>query len=293
MKPKNCHFVVLVICFGIALNSFGQLVVNAGKDTTYCTDPNTTAIPMGLSVSIKNGIEPYNYAWECVVVPFSTLKPQTASDILDDSTLVSPTIKEPIWAYTDDKVKFILNVSDHIGNQAKDSIYVDFSRCVWILGYQVIEINKGDSIWLDAGTPQGSIVVYHWEPSTGLSNPDSSATWCKPDVKTDYFLTAIDTSGCSCSNHLYEIRIISTNSDTKLNPDGKVNPFQKGSKVYFNNKMNKETLVSVFSLDGKSVHRCSTNSDNVEVDKLLPQRGTYIIKISLEGDIGICKFLKH
>lgn len=293
MKIKNYKYLALLFFLGVAFQSLGQLIVDIGKDTTYCTDPNTTAIPMGLNINIQNGIEPYTYAWECMVVPFGYQVPHMASDILDDSTKVSPTIIDPIWIYTENKVKFTLKVIDHLGNRAQDSINVDFSRCVWTLGYQVIELNKGDSIWLDAGTPQGSIAAYHWDPSSGLSNPDSSATWCKPEVKTDYFLTTIDTYGCSCSNHIYEIRIIPTNSDIKLDPEWKFNPYQKGSKVYFNNKMDKEASVFMFSLDGKLVLQCSTNSDNVDVGKLLPKRGTYIIKISLEGDIGICKFLKH
>lgn len=294
MKTKKCNFLLLTLCFGFfsTISSYGQLSVDVGKDTTYCSDPNTTAIPMGLKVSVKNGVEPYTFAWECVVVPYGTLKPLTASDILNDSTLISPIIKEAVWILTENKVKFILHVTDHIGNRVKDSINVSFSRCTWILGYQVIEINKGDSIWLDAGTPQGSVAAYYWEPSSGLSNPDSSATWCKPAVKTDYSLTAIDTSGCSCSNQIYEIRIITTNTDPKLNSESNINPFQKGSRVYFNNKMNQEALVFMFSLDGKLIHQCSSFTDNIDVSRLLTERGTYIIKISLNGNIGVCKYLK-
>ena len=294
MKTKKNIFLLLILCFGFfsAISSYGQLSVDVGKDTTYCSDPNTTAIPMDLKVSIKNGVEPYTFAWECVVVPYGILEPLTANDILNDSTLISPTIKEAVWLFTENNVKFILHVTDHLGNKVKDSINVDFSRCVWILGYQVIEINKGDSIWLDAGTPQGSVAAYYWEPSYGLSNPDSSATWCKPEVKTDYFLTSIDTSGCSCSNQIYEIRIITTNIDSKLNSESSTNPFQKGSRVYFNNKMNQEAMVSIFSLDGKLIHKCSSDTDYIEASQLLPERGTYIVKISLNGNIGVCKYLK-
>jgi hypothetical protein len=292
MKIKKCYFVLLISYFGFSFSSFGQLTVDVGKDTTYCSDPGTSSISMGLKVKIKNGVAPYTLAWECVVVPYGILKPLTASDILNDSTLISPTIKNAIWIFTENKVKFILYVTDHLGNRVKDSINVDFSRCVWILGYQVIEINKGDSIWLDAGTPQGSVAAYHWDPSSGLSNPDSSATWCKPEVKTDYFLTSIYTSGCSCSNQIYEIRIITTNTDSKINSENNINPFQKGSRVYFNNNINQEALVSMFSLDGKLIHKCISNTNYIEASQLLPERGTYIVKISLNGNIGVCKYLK-
>jgi hypothetical protein len=293
MKSKKIPIILLLLSFILTNNSFGQMIVEIGKDTVYCTDPNTTSIPMGLNVNIKNGVEPFRFAWECKVVPNGILKPLTASDILDDSTMVSPILIDPIWLYSENKVKFILHVSDHLNNRAEDSIQVDFSRCVWILGYRVIEIIQGDSIWLDAGTPQGSILAYHWEPSVGLSNPDSSATWCKPEIKTNYFLTAIDTSGCSCSNEIYEIRIIPTNIDSKINSENNINPFQRGSRVYFNNNMNQEALTSIFSLDGKLINQYTTSNDNIDVTQLLTEKGVYIIKISLNGNIGVCKYLKH
>jgi hypothetical protein len=293
MKIKKCYFVLLISCFGFSFISSGQMNVDVGKDTTYCSDPNTTAIPMGLKVNIKNGVAPYTIAWECLVVPYGILKPQTASDILNDSTIVSPSIIDGAWLYTD-KIKFTLNVADHAGNYAKDSINVGFSGCGCVLGYQVIELNEGDSVLLDAGTPQGSVAAYFWEPSDGLSNPGSSVTWCKPDVTTNYSIVRVDTFGCACSCHAYEIRIIPTNSENiKSNPAGNINPFQKGTKVYFNNKMNQEALASVFSLDGKLLHQCCSNTDNIEVSELLPKRGTYIIKISLNDDIGVCKYLKY
>jgi hypothetical protein len=294
MKIRIDFFSMILLCFClmISLSSFGQLTVDVGKDTTYCSDPNTTSIPMGLKISIKNGVEPYTLAWECLVVPYGILKPQTASYVLNDSTILSPSIINGAWLNAD-KIKFILNLADHAGNYAKDSINAGFSGCAYIQGYQVKFLNKGDSIWLDAGTPQGRFAAYYWEPSYGLSNPGSSATWCKPDVTTSYFITAIDTSGCRCSNLAYEIRIITTDTNTKINPESKINPFQKGSKVYFNNKINQEALVSMFSLDGKLLHQCSSNTDNIEVSELLPKRGTYIVKITIKEEVGTCRFISQ
>ncbi len=293
MKIKKCYLVLLISYFGFSFSSFGQMTVDAGKDTTYCTDPGTTSIPMGLKVNTKNGVAPYAIAWECKIVPYGILAPLTASDILNDTTLISPTIIKGVWLFTD-KITFTLLVTDHAGNRVKDSIKVGFSSCSCVLGYQVIELNKGDSVLLGAGTPQGSVGAYFWEPSDGLSNPDSSATWCKPDVTTNYSIVRVDTFGCACSCHAYEIRIISTNSENiKLNPVGNINPFQKDTKVYFNNRMNQEALVSLFSLDGKLLHQGSSNIDYFEVSELLPKRGTYIIKISLNGDFSVCKYFKY
>jgi len=198
MKIKKSYFVLLIFCYGFSFNSFGQLTVDVGKDTIYCSDPGTSSIPMGLKVNIKDGVAPFTLAWECLVAPYGILKEQTVSDVLNDSTILSPSIINGAWLYTN-KIKFTLNVIDHAGNYAKDSINVGFSNCACVLGYQVIELNKGDSVLLNAGTPQGRVAAYYWSPSDGLSNPDSSVTWCKPDVTTNYSIVSVDTFGCAGS----------------------------------------------------------------------------------------------
>ncbi len=292
MKSRNFNFELLVLCFSFffTLSSHGQLFVDAGNDTTFCTGPNTDSLIIGANVKIENGVEPYTIAWECEVN--SILGLETASDILNDSTLISPTIINGCWVYTNG-VKFTINVTDSVGNYAKDSINVGFSGCGCVLGYQVIFLNKGDSTWLDAGIPGGRFTAFYWEPSDGLTDPGSASTWCKPDTTTDYFIVSVDTFGCTCSCHSYEIRIITTNSeDFELHSKGNINPCQKGTKVYFNNAMNLEALISLFSLDGKLLHESSTFNDNFEVSRLLHKRGIYIVKISIGGNIGICKFLK-
>jgi hypothetical protein len=227
------------------------------------------------------------------VIPYGILSPLTASDILNDTTLLSPIIKNGIWLSTD-KITFVLNVTDHDGHSARDSILVGFSRCACVLGYQVIEISEGDSIWLDAGTPAGAISSYHWEPSNGLSNPDSSATWCKPEVATNYFLARVDTFGCVCSCLAYEIRINPTNAENiQIIPSGNINPFQKGRKVHFNNMRNHEALVYWYSMEGKLLYQCSTRSDNIDFPNVLLNRSTYIVKILLDEKFGICKFVNY
>ena len=296
MKTNKCSFLLLFsfwCCLLWSFDSYGQLKLELGNDTTYCSDPNTTAIPMGIKVDIKNGVEPYIYAWECKIVPYGILKPQTASDVLNDSTLLSPTFINGIWLYAD-KIKFILHVKDHAGNSVKDSVNFRFSSYGCILGYQVIELAKGDSVWLDAGKPSGSVASYYWEPVEGLTTPQNSATWCKPIVTTNYSIVSVDTSGCIISCHAYEIRIIATGSENQLSNTGSIlQPFQKGSKVYFNNSKNQEASVSVFSLGGKLLHQCTTMDDHIEVSSVLAKKGTYIVKISLGGKVGSCKYFNY
>ena len=211
MRTNKCFFRLLLFCSCLvySFNTYGQLTLDVGNDTTYCSDPNTTAIPMGIKVDIKNGVGPYTYAWECKFVPNGVLKPQIASDVLNDSTLMSPTFIDGVWLYAD-KIKFILHVTDQAGQSAKDSLNLRFLSYACTLGYRVVELVQGDSVWLDAGNPSGSVAARYWEPSDGLSTPRSSATWCKPTVTTNYSIVSVDTSGCIISCHAYEIRVIPT-----------------------------------------------------------------------------------
>lgn len=267
----------------------GKFSVDAGNDLHFCTEGQENNFLLNAQVNIQNGVAPYQYAWECkvdlIVMHF------TASDILNDSTLLYPTIKEPVSSFNEEKTKFILNVTDANGNKAMDSILVGFTRCSYVLGYIVKEINKGDSIWLDAGSPHGSIKQLYWEPSYGLSNPDSSATWCNPEVNAGYSVVAVDTFGCTCTNYSTEIRIKTPNSKSELNLAKDIKPIQKSSAVVFRNVEKSEASIAIFSSDGKLVHQCIVKDDHIDLSGLLTKKGIYIVKVSLGNEVEVCKFL--
>jgi hypothetical protein len=248
---------------------------------------------MGIKVNIKNGIEPYSYAWSCEIVPFGIYEKQTASDILNDTTLISPTITKAVWFYTKE-IKFKLTVFDKSGLFVLDSVNVRFSTCGCLLGYQVVELNKGDSTLLDAGKPTGKITKLYWEPGYGLTNPDSSATWCKPDSSMNYFIVSIDTFGCSCSCHAYEIRVITTNSPKlPISSNSSLCPYQLGSKIYYNNIMNKEVQILVFSISGILLYSIKTVEDNIDLANVLNKSGLYVVTLTYNGNYESCKFLKE
>jgi hypothetical protein len=183
-----------------------EIIVDAGNDTTICMGFYTDSVNIGTNARIVGGTKPYKIAWECNAELFN--RHYTASDILVDTTVLSPTIL-PDFTYFD-KLEFNLRVIDSVGYSASDSLTVNFSRCGCTTGYSVIFLNKGDSVWLDAGEPDERFVKKYFEPSYGLTFPDSSGTWCKPEVTTDYSIVSVDSTGCSCSCHAYEIRVWGT-----------------------------------------------------------------------------------
>ena len=282
MKIKKYIQALFFICLTlvIAKSGFSQITVDAGKDTTYCAGLSPDTMYLGTNIYIINAVEPYSYRWECKVELSPTLI-FTASDYLNDTTIATPYYKD--WLTDTEKVKFFVFVTDNEGNSAMDSINIGFSGCTCLTGTIVVEINKGDSVWLDAGSDShGKYKKSFWEPKYGLTHPDSSATWCKPKVKTSYSLVQIDTFGCTCSCPVYEIRIISTKvNEFNSKKDNLLEIRQDGTEIYFNNPLKKEAHITLYSINGIKKHNLKIADDYFELAGLLKKKGIYIVKISV------------
>ncbi len=207
---------LLMVCFAFfSFNVKAQLTVNAGKDTTFCTGQNIDSLILGTTAKIDNGIPPFSIRWECKIHK-GLDSYYTASDLLSDSTILSPRFLYPInlgeW------IIFTLHVTDSENNYSKDNISIRFSIFDYLTGggQTRFYIEKGDSILLnfnDAGIGGGiSPLTYQWQPKTFLSNPDSVVTLCKPDSSIQYEVVAIDSCGCvSYPEMVYDIRVLPEN----------------------------------------------------------------------------------
>lgn len=211
---KN-SILILVCSTFFSFNVQAQLTVNAGKDTTFCTGQNIDSLLLGTTAKIENGIPPFSIQWECKI-PKGLDSYYTASDLLSDTTILSPRFLSPMnpgeW------IKFTLHVTDSENNYSKDSIFIRFSIFGYLTGggQTRFYIEKGDSILLkfnDAGIGGGIPPLnFNWQPKTYLSNPDSFITWCKPDSSIQYEIFAIDSCGCVSYPELaYDIRVLPEN----------------------------------------------------------------------------------
>ena len=218
MKQKNIVVLLLTLSW---VSSYSQLTVDAGNDTTYCTGQNINTMILGTTVKIINGKPPLKFAWECTYRLTDKLV-FTASSILSDTTLQTPTFKD--IALDQHWLKFTLNVTDSENNIARDSIFVRFSRFSYLTGggQPWFYIEKGDSILLtfpNSGIGGGiEPLTYYWQPKTYLSDPNSRVTWCKPDSSIQYEAFAIDSCGCvSTILTVYDIRVLPESNDN--NPE--------------------------------------------------------------------------
>jgi hypothetical protein len=173
MKINRCSILSFLIFIFLLIShvSFSQLIVNVGKDTTYCVGLWRDTMILGSDVQIENGTEPYSFVWE------STFKVSdglvfTASDFLNDTTIKSPLIANnltwPEW------LKFTVFVTDKNNQKGQDEINVRFSTFVYSVGYFGIELDNGDSVLLGNAFITGGIepLSYQYQPISGINDPN-------------------------------------------------------------------------------------------------------------------------
>ena len=292
MKTKNCYFIVLLLYFSFSFSSysFGQLIVDAGKDTTYCT--GVGKMYLGNNVIIENGVEPYSISWECNVKLTEYLT-YTAKDFLNDTTLLSPLITSltpwPEWT------KFIIHVKDSQNNYARDSINVRFSVFISLMFNYEVKLKKGDSILFNTSSVEGGIepLKFYWQPKAGLSNPDSLVTWCKPDYTTRYDIIAIDSCGCvSSPSTVYYVTVLTTGlNEKKTDKDSILHIKQVGTTIYFSNPLKLKAHVALYTINGTLCCSFDIADDHLNVANQLKNKGVYVIKISVGNLTGNSKFI--
>ncbi|MDP2337143.1 MAG: hypothetical protein Q8N05_11990, partial [Bacteroidota bacterium] len=164
-----------------------------------------------------------------------------------------------------------------------------------LTGYAGIEIKKGDSILFKYSSVGGGIepLEYQWQPRTGLSNPDSLVTWCKPNSTTQYDIIVTDSCGCvSYPNTVYYIMVLPTGlNEVKNDKDNLLNIRQNGKLIYFNNPYKQEAHITLYSINGEAKYNLTITEDHFKIGNLLKIKGICIAKISVGELTGSSKFI--
>jgi len=295
-KPRKILWILITLLGIIPTNGKAQLMVDAGKDTTFCTGQNIDSLFLGTTAKIENGFPPYSIVWECKI-PKGGYSFFTASDLLSDTTILSPYfLYNPIHVK---RIKFILHVTDSENKYAKDSIYIRFSKFGYLTGggQTIFYIEKGDSILLNINNAgiDGNIppLTYYWRPRIYLSMPDSSITWCKPDSTIQYEVFAIDSCGClSYPQMAYDIRVLTTGlDDIGTSNDNVLNLRQNGTILFFRNPLKEKAHITFYSINGKLLYNSDIYDDNLDISQLLEYKGIFILKISVGKLTGNSKII--
>jgi hypothetical protein len=199
-------------------------------------------------------------------------------------------------------IKFTLHVTDAEGNNAKDSLFIRFSKFGYLTGgRETYFLQKGDSIQVQFNSNTIAIgggiqpLEYHWQPKTGLTDPESSETWCKPDSSIQYSAIAIDSCGCvSYPAQIYDIRVFTTGLDEiTAEKHNALNIRQNGTKLFFNNPLKLKAHITLYSTNGEAIHSFNTIDDHFEISHFLDIQGIFIVKISVGKQTGSGKIIKH
>ncbi len=287
--------ILLTIClFLLQIVSNAQFSIELGNDTTYCLQSNSIdTLYLGTNLEIYNGKPPFNYAWECHLDMGKTGH-YTASNFLNDSTISNPYFieKYPFNSW----IKYILNVKDSENNIAQDSIKVRFSNFGYSLISYTVNLCEGDSFQFDGIeyiTGGISPLQFTWQPISGLSDPNSLFSWCKPDTSTDYYQVASDNIGCiSDKNLLYRVRLQSLRINEELanNYNSIINPVQVGSNILFNNPLNNIAEISIYNMLGQKLSVVTTTNNSVDLQSFANDSDILIIMIRINDKIGILKY---
>lgn len=148
-----------------------QIDVDAGKDTSFCSD-NTVVTTLNGSSSAGN-----IYAW-------------TPATYLNDSTLLNPD------ATINSTTKFFLTVSNGLNCSANDSVTITVNPLPLVQTNNDTTFCAGGSAQL--GATGGS--TYSWSPPTGLDNAAIPNPIASPTTTTQYIVTGTNANGCSAKD---------------------------------------------------------------------------------------------
>ncbi len=156
-----------------------------GSDT-LCTGGG---ILLGGNPTAIGGTAPYTYSWAPI------------------TGLTSSTIANPFATITG-STTYILTVTDSLGCQNSDTVYVLFSPNgpYAEAGFGNNTLCTGGAIFLGAApTGTGGIppYTYIWSPATGLNNPSSANPVATISANTTYSVTVIDAAGCQNTDSVH------------------------------------------------------------------------------------------
>ncbi len=140
----------------------------AGNDTLVC---DNTVVQLTAWFD-----DDYSYQWE-------------PTGLLDDPASANPTLLNNISTFFD------LTVTDGMGCQSTDQVFVDFQAAPLLVGPEEVFLCQGDSVLIEFG----GATHWQWSPSVGLSCDTCATVIAYPNSPTTYLVVGTDTLGCSTS----------------------------------------------------------------------------------------------
>jgi hypothetical protein len=146
--------------------------------------------------TVQGANAPYSVLWESDTIHIGSTVTLTASDFLNDISLLQPTIVQHFEGLVD-SIVFQVTISDDVGNICSDSVLVRFSSFVELTAECLTEIFIGDTTTLYSNLIGGiPPLTYTWYPSYNMSDSTSHTPMVWPTQDTLYYVNVWDAIGC-------------------------------------------------------------------------------------------------
>ena len=290
MKTPVILSVIFLLFSGVQV--LGQCIADAGPDKVVCVGLfSVQQLQIGPESEQQIG---YTYAWETTYEGGfgNWTYTHTASDFLTDTTLINPTT---IGQGEEDPLDFILHATDSEGNTCTDTMQLRWSRYYSHLGYMVMDLTLGDSIYLSGFHNVGGGIPplqYLWRPNHGLTDSTSLDFWAKPEVTTYYYITVTDSAGCvGVGAPVYQIHVHPVSVEESAVSDVEVmaypNPAGDMLQVSWSSDHHPSLDLRISDMSGRTVAHHSQLHARQMVDISALHDGIYLyMLIGSDGVVG-------
>lgn len=272
---------VVVLCTLVTNGLFSQCIVNLGSDSTYCE----TAEPKFLAenVTITGGTAPFTYAWSCIHESI-TGTIYTASDFLNDTTLLNPILEEMI----EGELFFTLLVTDADNEICYDEITVSLYPFVNTLEVKTAYISSIDTTQIYSGIAGGTLpYTYFWSPDYEISDPTLQNPLVSPDENTSYSLILTDANGCTANDIFYvyvypvSIQDVTQHQVLQVSP----NPTSNNCIIKLPISSSGKYVVEITDATGSLVKRIQSADNKIAIPFSESDAGIYYLMYKDENNI--------
>jgi len=286
MIKKTFLFIFSIMQF---INLNAQCTIDLHRDYYTCGQTDTILSFDSLFVS---GVEPFDISWTCYFKGLqSDFFKVKASDYLDDTTILHPKIINwPVSALSVPLI-FKINVTDAAGCEVVDSLTVLYKQMNFLPeGFQT-SIHQGDTIKISPPYSSGGVkpFQYLWTPNYNISDVTSEKPYVWPSTKTIYYVTFIDSVGCSFAGTGSIIDVVPVSNidiDSRVTISVSPNPVQILNRLKIRVEGVRKTKDCII-YDNQGINRLSfsfTGNDTFIDTRQLPS-GVYYLSILVDGVI--------
>ena len=204
--------------------------------------------------------------------------------MLNDTTLIQPTVEQ----HFDKTVKYFLTGITSSNETCMDSAVLNFSDWTFILLDKMTGKLPEDTIQLWIGAESNwPHVKYEWSPNFMISDTTVERPFVWNDTTTFYNLVITDSIGCSVTDDVFEVYIVSNSLEEEKELDLKIypNPVQDNLTIQSNLDVKH---IRLLDLNGRML----INSKQQDIDVSGLESGNYVVQVESSDRKVITKLIQ-